>query len=111
MKKLIAEKQLEQKKKGSKIIYAIITLFVLLSVVRIFVANRLVDYSQKLHEMEIKENELLVENSKLSLTYAKLSSLVSLKEKALNSGFVETTKISYIDHEFLYSFAGFNRNL
>lgn len=110
MKKLLAEKQLEQKKKGSKIIYVIVALFVLLSVVRIFVANRLVDYSQKLHVMEIKENDLTIENSKLSLTYAKFSSLAYLKDKALNSGFIETTKISYIDHEFLYSFTGFGHN-
>lgn len=97
MKKLLAEKQLQQKKQGSKIIYIIVALFVLLSVVRIFVANRLVDYSQKLHEMDLKESELTIENSKLVLAFAKLSSLSILKEKALISGYIESPKTSYID--------------
>lgn len=111
MKKLLAEKQLEQKKKGSKIIYVIIALFVLLSVVRIFVANRLVDYSQKLHTLEVKESELTTENAGLFLQYAKFSSLSFLKDKALKTGFIETTKVTYFDHEFLYSFASSNHNL
>lgn len=100
MKKLLAEKQLQKKKQGSKIIYVIAALFVLLSVVRIFVANRLVDYSQKLHEMEVKETNLTNENSKLLLTFAKLSSMTNLKDKAISYGYRESPKTSYIDPVF-----------
>lgn len=95
MKKLQSEKKLQQKKKGNKIIYLLVGIFVALCAGRIFVANRLVDFSERLHNLDMKEARLLTEQEALSVQYSQVSSLTILREKALASGFVANPKVIY----------------
>jgi cell division protein FtsL len=96
MKKLQNEKKLHKKKNGNKLILFLVAIFFLLCTIRIFVANRLVDHSVKLHELELASDSLTRENKEMETQLANLTSLTYLREKALNLGFVENPKTIYV---------------
>lgn len=96
MKKLQKEIDLKKDKRSYFLTVAILLVFALVSVVRIIVANRLVEASDRLHNLEIKEFQLTAQNQKLVQEIGQTISLNSLLEKAKNLGLVSPTKILYL---------------
>ena len=95
MKKLKKELEFKQKKAGSNTILVLVACFIFLSVVRIFVANRLVDFSKKAYDLNLIEGRLQSENQELDVVLSKKSSLSYITERAKDLGFTESPKVVF----------------
>lgn len=96
MKKLQKEIDLKKDQRSYFLTVAILLVFGFVSIVRIIVANRLVEASDRLHTLEVRENLLVNQNQKLVQELGQTVSLSSLQEKAKNLGLVSPTRVLYL---------------
>ena len=76
-------------------ILCLVACFLFLSIVRIFVANRLVDISKKTYELDLVETRIRAENEDLDIALSQKSSLGAIMEKAGEFGFTESPKVVF----------------
>ncbi|MEK7565598.1 MAG: hypothetical protein AAB506_00960 [Patescibacteria group bacterium] len=96
MKKLQKEIDLKKDKRSYFLTVIILLIFGFVSIVRIAVANRLVEASDRLHNLEVRENILAVQNQKLSQEVRQTISLNYLEQKAKSLGLVSPQKVLYL---------------
>lgn len=96
MKKLQKEIDLKKDKRSYLLTMVILFIFGFVSIVRIIVANRLVEASDQLHKLEVRENNLNAQNQRLIQEIGQTFSLNSLQEKAKSLGLVPPSKILYL---------------
>jgi hypothetical protein len=96
MKKLQKEIDLKKDRRSVILTVLILLVFGLVSVARIVVANRLVEASDRLHALEVKESILTSQNQNLSQELGQVFSLSYLQEKARSLGLVTPARVLYL---------------
>jgi cell division protein FtsL len=96
MKKLIAEEQASRSKMSGRLIIGLVLVVVLLSVIRVFLANWLVEAGGTLRALDgqiaiqTKENQALAEDLRAK------ESLSAIEAEATALGFGKITKLTFI---------------
>lgn len=96
MRKLKKETEIKKSKNRNLLTMVVCAVFVLASILRILVANRSIEYSDKLHKLEITANKLKAENEKLAQQLESESSLSKIKQKAKEMGFISISSVVYV---------------
>lgn len=96
MKKLQKEIEIRQDKRRLTVSLLIVFLFVFVSVIRVVVANRLVEASDRLHALESQAARLSLENEKLARELGKSISLITLSQKAKVLGLIPPSRVFYL---------------
>lgn len=96
MKRLKLEEEGHFQKNSRRLVFFLVFLFAGLSVLRIFVANRVVDSSEKMRQLDQKIAILTEENQTLAEKFRSLSSTNLLEQKAIAAGFVKRIGFSFL---------------
>ncbi len=99
MQKLIAEQEERTTKKSKHVMLGLFFVLAILSVVRVVLANRLVEDSGRLHTVDAKIAVLERTNALLSEEVREKSAIVYVESKAIAKGFTQVKTYSYIHPE------------
>lgn len=96
MQKLIQEQKFKNSRTSTRFLAGLITILVILSIAKVFVANWLVESSETLRhldrqiDLQSKENQTIAENLRESTALVKIIPIVS------QQGFTKSVKISFV---------------
>lgn len=96
MKKIQEEQIYHKEKFSGAIIAGLIMLFLVLSAGRIFMANRLVESSDKLRKLDAQITQAENQNQNLSEELRRLESSEVIKQKATAAGFVQNSHFAVL---------------
>lgn len=99
MQKLIAEQEQRTTKKSKHMVLGLFLVLAILSVIRVALANRLVEDSSTLHTVDVKIAALEKENTLLAQEVREKSAIVLVEDKAEEKGFSKVKTYSYIHPE------------
>ncbi len=77
-------------------VIALILLVAFLSIFRVILANRLIESSESLRNLDLKITQLTAENEQLGQTLRDKESLSVLAPDAQQAGFVRTAKLTFV---------------
>ena len=97
MQKLQNEQNLRNEKYSSLIFFTLFLIVGLLSVARVFAANRLVETSDNLRKMDVQVNQLEAENRILAQEVRSKESMVFVETKMTELGFTKTPHYTYVN--------------
>lgn len=96
LKKLIAEQNIKNDRLTRGALLLLVFLVSLLLIAKVIMANRLVEASGKLRDLDKKIANLSATNGELSESVRTASSLTQLEDAALQSGFIKGQKFAVI---------------
>lgn len=96
MKKLIAEQNIKNDRLTRGALLLLVFFVSLLLIAKVIMANRLVEASGKLRDLDKKIANLSASNGELSESVRTASSLTQLEDAALQSGFIKGQKFAVI---------------
>ncbi len=97
MKKLIAEQDLKKDRLSKAFIALLIVLAFALSVVRVVIANRLVEASGNLRSLDTQITDIQEQNQLLSEKLRTPQAIESVEARAKEQGFVKTTAYVFLE--------------
>ncbi len=106
MQKLQKEKLEQRNKKSRTVIFLAGLILVFACIIRVVIANRLVEATDKLHRLEVEEEKLQADNEILSENLRTKDSLISLRSEAEKMGFAPVTQVTYIEKPLPLAAAG-----
>ena len=96
LKKLRPIEQEQRPSKRKLILKCSVVIFVLVTILEIWLVNRLSTYGEKLSQIKLSQAILITQNQILENKLAKASSLNDLEKTATQLGFVESQSIDYL---------------
>lgn len=99
MQKLIAEQNYQRDRLSSGFVAVLLAGVVVLSVVRVFLANWLVESSETLHNLDSKIAQQTVANQVLAEQLREKKSLTAIENQAKTLGYNKITKLTFISSE------------
>jgi cell division protein FtsL len=96
MKRLEQEQEIRHSRRAKGLVMVAVVLLVLLSVGRVFAANRLVGASEELRCLDQEEGQLESKNQVLAEEVRRLEAVAGVTERAEKMGFVPTALYSFV---------------
>lgn len=81
---------------STRLLVCLVTIVASLSILRVFLANWLVESSETMRDLDQKINEQKTQNDKLAETLREKQSITFLEDKAKAAGFIPVPKLSFI---------------
>lgn len=99
MQKLIAEQNYQKERLSGGVIAVLLAVVIVISVVRVFLANWLVESSERLRSLDLQIAEQTMANQTLSEQLREKKSLTAIENQAKALGYNRTAKLTFISLE------------
>lgn len=96
MNKLNQEQIARRDKASGLIILVLFIVVAVLSAVRVYAANRLVETSEELRSLDLEVTKLETENQDLAVQVRGFEAMSSVEDKVNNLGFVKNNSFAYL---------------
>ena len=97
MKKLIEEQNIEREGKSKGVVLALLAVAFFLLATQVFIANALVEATDRLRVLDRETAELESKNETMAEEVRSRESLTSLEDQARMAGFVKTDKVIFLE--------------
>lgn len=99
MQKLVAEQSYQKERLSGGVVAVLLAVVIVISVVRVFLANWLVGSSEMLRSLDLQIAEQAMANQTLSERLREKKSLTAIENRAKALGYNQTAKLTFISLE------------